>query len=97
MNHLVMPDTTKLSRKGLALFAGVEQTNHGLKIKMHDQLKALEMVGKYLGVFEAHNRQKELITADALLLAMLDRIKTKGSKLQLNRAATMLDHRAGSP
>lgn len=93
----VAPDTTRLSRQALALYAGVKQTKDGLEIKMHDQLRALDMVAKHLGVFLADNNQKGGVTSDAVLLAFLDRIKTKGSKLPLNRAATMLDDRAGSP
>lgn len=92
-NFIVMPDTTKLSRKAQALFAGAKQTKDGLEIKTNDQMRALEMLGKHLGVFKEDNAQKVGVTSDAVLLAFLDRINTKGSKLPLNRAATMLEVR----
>jgi phage terminase small subunit len=88
-NFIVTPDTTRLSRRAKALLAGVEQTKDGLKIRMNDQLRALELVGKHLGVFKEDNKQKGGVTSDSLLLAFLDRIKTKGSKLPLNRAQTL--------
>ena len=45
-------DTRKLSAAGKALYAGVEQGRDGLKVKSHDQMKALELVGKHLGMFK---------------------------------------------
>jgi phage terminase small subunit len=44
-------DTTKLSPGAAALFAGVKETQYGLEIKMHDQMKALESLAKHLGMF----------------------------------------------
>lgn len=96
-NYIVMPDTTQLSRKAQALFAGAKQTKDGLEIKTNDQLHALDMVAKHLGVFKEDNAQKVGVTSDAFLLSFLDRIKTKGSKLPLNRAATLVNERIGNP
>lgn len=47
----VFRDTTKLSPEGQALYAGVKETQHGLEIKTHDQMKALEMMARHLGMF----------------------------------------------
>lgn len=47
----VIRDTTDLSPGGQALFAGVKETQHGLEIKMHDQMAALANVAKHLGMF----------------------------------------------
>lgn len=59
---LHIADTTKLSREGLALYAGMHQTKDGLKVLMHSKLDAAEKIAKIIGAFEADNRQK----ADAL-------------------------------
>lgn len=45
-------DTRNLSDAGKLLYAGVEVTNQGLKIKMHDQAKARENVARHLGMFK---------------------------------------------
>lgn len=47
-----MADTRQLSPEAQVLFAGVEQTKDGLKIKMHDQARALEQVARHLGMYK---------------------------------------------
>ncbi len=37
-------DTRYLSRRGKALFAGVEQTRSGVKLRLHNSMKALDML-----------------------------------------------------
>lgn len=44
-------DTNELSERGKALYAGFKETQAGLEIKMKDQMKALELVGRHLGMF----------------------------------------------
>lgn len=80
--YRVMMDTTKLSPKALAHHAGVKETKDGIKIKMQDQGKALEMLAKHLGVFKAHNQQ--LNPGDTLAQYLLVQINGDGSKAQLN-------------
>ncbi|MFM9859099.1 terminase small subunit [Pseudoxanthobacter sp. M-2] len=48
----MIDDTTKLSPDAAALYAGVKTTKDGIEIKMHDQMAALEKLGRHLGVFE---------------------------------------------
>jgi phage terminase small subunit len=50
--RIVPKDTEELSPDARALFAGVEQTTTGVKIKMHDQTRALELAGKIIGAFK---------------------------------------------
>lgn len=50
--RIVPKDTEELSPDAQALFAGVEQTANGVKIKMHDQTRALELAGKIIGAFK---------------------------------------------
>lgn len=48
---VILHDTTKLSRKARKLFAGVQQTSHGIKVIMRDQDAALANFAKALGMF----------------------------------------------
>lgn len=50
--HIHANDTRKLSAQGKMLYAGVKSGRDGLEIKSHDQVKALELVGKHLGMFK---------------------------------------------
>ena len=45
-------DWTGLSKKQLAAVAGVEKSSTGLKLKLYDKMKALELLGKMLGLFD---------------------------------------------
>jgi phage terminase small subunit len=49
---IVIGDTTKLSPNAAALYAGVKTTKDGIEIKMHDQMAALEKLGRHLGLFD---------------------------------------------
>ena len=42
-----------------AAIASIEKTSTGLKIKFYDKLKALELMGKYLGLFEPKTARRE--------------------------------------
>lgn len=44
-------DTRKLSPAAAILYAGIRETRHGIEVKMHDQLAALQLLGKHLGLF----------------------------------------------
>ena len=49
---LVLRDWSELSRRQLAAVAGVEKSSTGLKLKLYDKMKALELLGKMLGLFD---------------------------------------------
>lgn len=51
MSRTVLKDTTKLSSAARALFAGVKETQHGVEVKMHDQMAALNNTARHLGMF----------------------------------------------
>lgn len=44
--------TDALSPEQAAAIASIERSTGGLKLKFYDKLKALELLGKYLGLFE---------------------------------------------
>ena len=51
VERVIPKDTRNLSPSGRALFAGIEKTAQGLKVKTHDQHAALRDIGKHLGMF----------------------------------------------
>lgn len=38
----------------------IQQTQHGISIKVHDKVQALELLGKHLGFFAEDNKTKQL-------------------------------------
>lgn len=66
--HVVpwIADTRKLSPAARALYAGVQQTQHGIRILTHDKVAALVNIGKIIGAFEEDNSQKAKPLAEAL-------------------------------
>ena len=50
---LEIRSTDELTSEQAAAIASIERSTGGLKLKFYDKLKALELLGKYLGLFEA--------------------------------------------
>jgi phage terminase small subunit len=69
---IVIGDTTKLSPEAAALFAGIKTSKDGIEIKMHDQMAALEKLGRHLGIFDPKNT---VGTADNPFRMLIDRVQ----------------------
>lgn len=54
--HVRIASTSSLTEKQRKSIAGIKQGEFGVEVKMYDRLKALELLGKHLGMFE---RQKD--------------------------------------
>lgn len=50
--QVVFTDTDKLSKETKKVVAGYKKTNAGFAIETYDKVKALELLGKYLGMFK---------------------------------------------
>ncbi|WP_254276863.1 terminase small subunit [Halomonas sp. 3H] len=77
-------DTRRLSPQGLTLYAGLRQSRDGVDIKLQDQLKALENVARYLGMFDSKvnlSVQEENPLA-ALVRAICDPERREGQTLR---------------
>lgn len=60
--------TDELTAQQAAAIASIERSTGGLKLKFYDKLKALELLGKYLGLFDSHaawqdSRESNLLQA----------------------------------
>ena len=50
-NNVYITDTDALTPEQASLLAEVHQTKDGIRIKMHDKLRALDSIAKHLGMF----------------------------------------------
>jgi phage terminase small subunit len=63
-------DTRNLSSNALEAYAGVKSGRDGLEIKVHDKMKALEMVGRHLGMFKDKTELSGKVEAPVLNLTL---------------------------
>ena len=49
--------TEELTEKQKRAIASIEQGNFGIKLKLHDKVRALELLGKHVGLFDSKSGQ----------------------------------------
>lgn len=64
--------TKELAPDQRAAFAGVKKGKFGTEIKLHDKVKALELLGKHLGVFDVQNARGGDPDAFKRLMSVID-------------------------
>ena len=67
--ELTIRDTETLSKADQAAIASIERSSTGIKLKFYDKMKALELLGKYMGMFEGGPKEEEV--RNNLLAAIL--------------------------
>lgn len=59
-NGLVkLKDTDNLGEDKKKAISSIEETKFGISVKMHDKMKALEMLSKYVGLLESDKEDKK--------------------------------------
>lgn len=69
---LTVADTEALTEDQACAIASVEKGSGGLKVRFYDKLKALELLGKAVGLFDGEGRPQE---DNGLLEAILEATK----------------------
>lgn len=59
-NHVEIFDTDNIPREKLAAIAEIKESNYGLSIRLYDKIRALELLGRHLGMF----KDRVEVTAD---------------------------------
>lgn len=57
--ELTVCDTDTLSKVDRAGIASIERSGNGIKLKFYDKMKALELLGKYMGMFDGKDDAEE--------------------------------------
>lgn len=65
--------TEQLDPAKLKAIAGIKQSQSGMEIKLHDKLKAIELLDKYLGLFTQQKETAETSLADSITAAYQSR------------------------
>lgn len=75
---LVIRSTDELSKTDKAAIASVESTSNGIRLKLYDKMKALELLGKYMGIFDGDGAQadRENNLLEAILEATQEAVDT---------------------
>ena len=74
--ELTIRETDSLSKADQAAIASVERSSTGIKLKFYDKMKALELLGKYMGMFDGSGAQmeKENNLLEAILMATQEEV-----------------------
>ena len=75
--ELTIRSTDTLSKADQAAIASVERSTTGIKLKFYDKMKALELLGKYMGMFDgsAGEEEKENNLLEAILAATKEEVE----------------------
>ena len=76
--ELIVCDTDTLSKADRAAIASIERSSNGIKLKFYDKMKTLELLGKYMGMFDgkddAEENRNNLL--EAILAATQEEVET---------------------
>ena len=78
-NELFIRPTEELSKKNRAAIASVEKTSNGIRVKLYDKMKALELLGKLLKMFDDQDmgqQAEENNLLEAILAATREEMDT---------------------
>jgi phage terminase small subunit len=78
--RVIITDASKLTPEIKSALSEIAQTDSGIRIKAHDKMKALELIGRHLGMFtdKLEHSGKVKLTTDELTDEELERIAALG-------------------
>lgn len=65
--------TDQLDPMKLKAIASIEESQNGMKVKTHDKLRAIELLGKFMGWFDQQKEETETSLADNIAEAYRNR------------------------
>jgi phage terminase small subunit len=74
--------TDSIPEASRPLFAGIKETQHGIEVKMHDQMAALDALAKHIGFF-AKDHTRTIEPSDALS-ELIAGMMLRSSKMPVN-------------
>ena len=75
---VMLSETEDLSVDQRAALANVKQSVNGVEIKLHDKIKALELLGRHIGMFTDKLEVKGAIDIASVLAAARGRVRERG-------------------
>ncbi len=78
----VLKDTRRFSAAAVSLYAGVKATQHGIEVKMHSKLDALEKLFRHFNLYSEENKDKSPL-AEALARFVGDLHSTGAGRAQV--------------
>lgn len=99
VGYTYIADTTRVSDQAKLLYAGIKESQHGIEIKMNDQVAALIKAGQHIGMFkervELGNDPENPLTdpkaasTQLSLLAKLKKAKAKNKGKTMHKVHTL--------
>lgn len=68
--RVYIDNTDDLTNSQKAAIAGIKEGKHGIEIRMHDKVRALEKLGEHLGMFTGKGAQQENTPDDGFVSAL---------------------------
>lgn len=75
---VVHKETAELSADQRAAIASIKQGAHGVEVKLHDKIKALELLGRHIGMFTDKLEVKGAIDIASVLAVARGRVRERG-------------------
>ena len=75
---VALKETAELSAEQRAALAGIKQGANGIEVKLHDKIKALELLGRHIGMFTDKLEVKGAIDIASVLAAARGRVRERG-------------------
>lgn len=58
--EVILTDTAGLTDRQVAAIASVRRGRNGVEVRMHDKLRALELLGRHLGMFDGESQDNSI-------------------------------------